>query len=232
MIKYILCDIEGTTTSVSFVYDVLFPYFQEKIEDFVKENLEVEFVRKNIEKVKQSILVEQKKEIDDNDAIKQLVHWTKTDRKHTALKALQGYVWKKGYEQGEIKGHLYSDVKPNLQKWVEKGIQLGIYSSGSVQAQKLLFSTSVYGNLSYLFSNHFDTNIGNKKEASSYQNIQQELEIKPQNILFLSDVEAELDVAQTANFKTIQLLREDTKASVKHKTTQSFWEVSDFLDKI
>lgn len=232
MIKYILCDIEGTTTSVSFVYDVLFPYFQEKVKSFIKDNIDKTFVKENLDLVKKTVLEEEGIEINDEEASNKLLYWTKTDRKHTALKSLQGYVWKEGYEKGEIKGHLYSDVKPCFEKWKNKNLQIGIYSSGSVQAQKLLFGTSVYGNLLDFFSHHFDTNIGHKKEVNSYKNIKNKITVNAENILFLSDVEAELDAAQEVGYQTIQLVREDTEASKKHKTASNFWKVNDLLENI
>jgi enolase-phosphatase E1 len=224
-IQYILTDIEGTTTSVSFVYETLFPYFSAHCADYIQKHLHEPNIRTQIEAVKETVWVEDKLQITDNQAIEKLLYWTKTDRKHTALKTLQGYLWRVGYENGEIKGHIYADVPPALAKWQQNAIQMGVYSSGSVEAQKLIFGFSNFGDLTPYFSDYFDTNIGHKREITAYQNIQQQLQIPAQNILFLSDVEAELDAAQSAGFRTIQLLRANTMASEKHPTVKSFLEI-------
>jgi enolase-phosphatase E1 len=226
MTQYILTDIEGTTTSVSFVYEVLFPYFSKNCQDFVTQNMDVAFVQNILADVKKTVLEEENQAISDNQAIEKLLFWTTTDRKHTALKTLQGHVWKLGYEKGDIKGHIYEDVPDVLRAWKEQGMSLGIYSSGSVAAQKLLFGTSIFGDLQPLFSHYFDTQVGAKREANSYQNIQKTLQIPAENILFLSDVEAELDAAQEAGFQTTQLVRGETIASQKHHTASNFTQIS------
>jgi enolase-phosphatase E1 len=225
IIQYILTDIEGTTTSVSFVYETLFPYFSTHCRAYIQKHLTEPKIRTQLEAVKTTVWAENEAQITDNEAIETLLYWTKTDRKHTALKALQGYLWRIGYEKGEIKGHIYADVPPALAKWQQNKIQMGVYSSGSVEAQKLIFGFSDFGDLTSYFSHYFDTNIGHKREVSAYQNIQQQLQISAQNSLFLSDVEAELDAAQLAGFQTIQLLRGSTQASEKHAKVKSFLEI-------
>lgn len=228
MIEYILLDIEGTTTSVSFVYDTLFPYFSKNAKAFVENNKGQGFINEVISSVQKTVLEEENREINESQAIEKLLEWTKNDRKHTALKTLQGYVWKEGYEKGEIKGHIYEDVLPNLQKWRSLGLKMGIYSSGSVKAQKLLFGQSVEGSLLEYFSHHFDTKIGHKRETNSYQNIQKEIDVNTEKILFLSDVEAELDAAKSAGFQTIQVVRveDKTKPSEKHQKISNFEELN------
>ena len=224
-------DIEGTTTSIAFVKEVLFPYASAHLPAFIKENSTQEQVKQELASVKSTVLEERGATLTDEEAIQQLLQWIKEDRKHTALKSLQGYLWKRGYEEGDYKGHIYEEVLPVLEKWYASGLQLGIYSSGSVEAQKLLFGYSEKGDLTPLLSAYFDTKIGHKREVSSYQNIQQALELPPRDILFLSDVEQELDAAKSAGFNTIQLVRPGTTPSTKHTTTQNFDEVQAWIAK-
>lgn len=229
MIQYILTDIEGTTTSVSFVYQTLFPYFSTHFRAFAEKNYPNFGLENNIEAVKSTILEEKNEQINNEQAIDVLLDWVKQDRKHTALKNLQGEVWRMGYQNGEIKGHIYADVPPALEKWKNAGLKMGVYSSGSVDAQKLIFGFSEFGDLTNYFDNYFDTNIGHKREAQSYQNIQQILAIPAINILFLSDIEAELDAAKATNFQTCQLLRGEVIASEKHQTVSDFGEVQGII---
>jgi enolase-phosphatase E1 len=145
--------------------------------------------------------------IRDEDAIAALLRWIREDRKHTALKQLQGMLWKSGYETGAYQAHVYPDVPPALALWREQGIELGVYSSGSVQAQKLLFRYSTAGDLTPCFSHYFDTRIGGKRDADSYARIAHTLKIQPLDILFLSDIAEELDAAAQAGFQVIQVVR-------------------------
>jgi len=227
--KYILTDIEGTTTSISFVADVLFPYFLEHIDE-VKASIDEPAIRVQIEATKRTVSEEENKAIDDTEAIKYLEHWCRTDRKHPALKALQGMVWEKGYKNGQLKGHIYPEVPAMLEAWKEKGIKLGIYSSGSVPAQKLLFGYSEAGNLTPYFSDYFDTVVGHKRELQSYKNITLALGLPATEILFLSDIEQELDAAREAGMQTIKLIRPGTDTNSTHKTATDFDEVNSLLD--
>ncbi len=222
MIQYILTDIEGTTTSVNFVYEVLFPYFSTHFSAFAGKEFESEAVQTQLNATIETVKIEQNRIISQAEAIEQLLAWTLEDRKHPALKALQGLVWQEGYQNGTLKGHLYTDVPPVLEKWKKAGLQLGIYSSGSVQAQKLLFGSSEFGDLTPLFSHYFDTAVGNKREVTSYQNIQKQINLPARQILFLSDIAQELDAAKSAGFQTIQLVREKNTASLKHKHVTNF----------
>jgi enolase-phosphatase E1 len=227
--KYILTDIEGTTTSISFVADVLFPYFLEHIDE-VKASIDEPAVRAQIEATKRTVAEEENKAIDDTEAIQYLEHWCRTDRKHPALKALQGMVWEKGYKNGQLKGHIYPEVAAMLEAWKEKGIKLGIYSSGSVPAQKLLFGYSEAGNLTPYFSDYFDTVVGHKRELQSYKNITLALGLPATEILFLSDIEQELDAAREAGMQTIKLIRPGTDTNSTHKKATDFDEVNSLLD--
>ena len=227
--KYILTDIEGTTTSISFVADVLFPYFLEHIDE-VKASINEPSVRAQIEATKRTVAEEENKAIDDEEAISYLEHWCRIDRKHPALKALQGMIWEKGYKNGQLKGHVYPEVPAMLKAWKDKGLKLGIYSSGSVPAQKLLFGFSEAGNLTSNFSDYFDTVVGHKRELQSYKNIILALGLPAAEILFLSDIEQELDAAREAGMQTIKLIRPGTDTNSTHKTASDFNEVNLLLD--
>lgn len=224
MIKFILTDIEGTTTSISFVADTLFPYFLAHIDE-LKENIQDEAVQAQLAIAKATVQEEEGKEINDEQAIEYLAKWCREDRKHPALKALQGRVWKAGYFNGQLKGHLYPEVVEVLQSWKSAGIGLGVYSSGSVPAQKLLFGYSEAGDITPLFSAYFDTAVGHKREVQSYQNIQKALAIPAAAILFLSDIEQELDAAREAGFKTCKLLRPGNDPSSSHSVAANFNEI-------
>jgi enolase-phosphatase E1 len=167
MIKAIITDIEGTTSSLAFVKDVLFPYARANLADYVRSNSGQESVKKIMAATCQEIGTE----LDTEQVISQLIQWIDEDKKVTPLKSLQGLIWEAGYQQGDFKGHIYPDAVENLKKWKAKGLDLYVYSSGSVQAQKLLFAYTDYGDLTPLFSGYFDTHIGGKKEPQSYRNI-------------------------------------------------------------
>ena len=221
--RFILTDIEGTTTSVSFVYEILFPYFRNNIEKLknltalpdVKEAFDQTIHLAELEGITLS---------NNDQIIQQLLTWSLADKKITPLKTLQGILWEEGYKSGEIKGHVYSDVAPNLLKWKTNGIQLGVFSSGSVAAQKLIFGFSEKGDLTPNFSAYFDTKTGGKREIETYTKISDELKIKPKNILFLSDIKEELEAADAADFQTIQLVREGNVANWK-TTVSNFNEI-------
>jgi enolase-phosphatase E1 len=223
-VKYILTDIEGTTTSVDFVYDILFPYFRSHIGD-LKAIIAQEDVQKAFRQtVDLSISLENKKLNSVDDIINTLYRWSEEDRKITPLKSVQGILWKKGYESGEIQGHLYDDVADSLKHWYKQGIQLGVFSSGSIEAQKLIFGFSIAGDLTPLFSNYFDTTIGGKRELETYPKIAESLKINPEEILFLSDIIEELEAAGKAGFQTVQLVRPGTIANWQ-KTVKDFKEI-------
>lgn len=155
-----------------------------------------------------------------------LEKWIDEDRKATPLKTLQGMIWRQGYESGELKGHVYADAKEVLRSWHDRGLRLYVYSSGSVEAQKLIFSHSVFGDLTPLFSGYFDTRVGAKREAQAYKTILREIALSGPDVLFLSDVGEELDAARAAGMKTCQLLRADNmRPANAHQQARSFSEV-------
>jgi enolase-phosphatase E1 len=224
-VKYILTDIEGTTTSIHFVHDELFPYAYERLPAYVQTQVSEAAVKACLDQTRQTLQEEGKPSEGLETQIATLLDWIKTDRKHPALKTLQGLIWQEGYETAAFKGHIYPDVPAALRQWNKKGIKLGIYSSGSVGAQKLLFGYSIYGDLNGLFDHNFDTAVGQKKEIAAYQNICQILGLSADSILFLSDVEAELDAAKAAGMAVIQLVRPGTVASARHPTVNNFEEI-------
>jgi enolase-phosphatase E1 len=215
--KVILLDIEGTTSSIRFVYDVMFPFARRELAAYVQEHWN------------QPQLTEACELIARDTGAESFSHWQATagvpsdssepadiqaavtqhvqelmdqDIKATGLKTLQGLIWKSGFESGEMEAHVYPDVPPTLQKWKQAGLDLRIYSSGSIAAQKLFFGHSLAGNMLQFFSEHYDTTIGSKKEADSYQRITSDIQAAPDEILFLSDVPAELDAAASAGLHT------------------------------
>jgi enolase-phosphatase E1 len=218
MIKAVLTDIEGTTSSLSFVKDVLFPYARAKLPDFVRAHGKDTEVRKQLEEVSAAV----GQVLDDEAAIGQLIRWIDEDRKITPLKAIQGLIWESGYRNGDFRGHVYPDAVRNLQLWHEAGLSLYVFSSGSVHAQQLLFAHTDSGDLTPLFSDYFDTQVGGKLDAVSYRLIAGTLELAPGEILFLSDIEGELDAARQAGLNTCQLVRLGTVPSDRHPLAVDF----------
>jgi enolase-phosphatase E1 len=153
-----------------------------------------------------------------------LLSWIAEDRKATPLKALQGMVWEQGYQAGQLKGHVYPDAVEALQRWHRQGYQLFVYSSGSIQAQRLIFGCSEAGDLSPLFSGYFDTTSGPKREAQSYRRITREMGYQPEQILFLSDIVQELDAAREAGMVTCALVRDGGELA-GHPNVSSFAQI-------
>ena len=204
MIKAILTDIEGTTSSISFVKDTLFPYARKYLPAFVVTHTDDAAVQHWLhEAAKEAGIVS----ASQDEIIALLQRWIDEDRKSTALKALQGMIWEEGYRNGEYCAHVYPDASPALQAWHDKGMKLYVYSSGSVPAQKLFFGFCEAGDITSLFSGYFDTEIGPKRSADSYRRIADEIGQPTDRILFLSDITEELDAARTAGMKTTLLAR-------------------------
>jgi len=220
MIKAIVTDIEGTTSALSFVKEILFPYAREHIAAFVKEHADEPPVAEQIQAISQ----EAGDPLELDVACELLLQWIDEDRKVTALKTLQGMVWESGYRNGDFTGHVYEDAERNLRLWKEKGIRLYVYSSGSVDAQRLLFGYSDFGDLTPLFSGYFDTHVGHKQETSSYEIIASEIGERAGDILFLSDVAEELDAARAAGMQTRWLMR----AAPELDSTAAHPQVRDF----
>ncbi len=204
MIRAILTDIEGTTSSIRFVHDVLFPYARRQMADFVRCNAEDVRVVPHLNDVRMAA----GEDLDLDAVVRQLVAWIDADVKATPLKALQGMIWEAGYRNGDFTGHVYPDAARQLRAWHAAGIRLYVFSSGSVQAQQLLFGHSDAGDLTPLFSGYYDTRIGNKREPAAYRAIAADIGIPAQDILFLSDVQEELDAARAAGMQTVWLVRD------------------------
>lgn len=214
-IRCILTDIEGTTTSISFVHEVLFPYAYRALPGFLATHSaeSAPFLAQTADTLRTEDGIASPTPAQCEAA---LLHWITTDRKHPALKALQGMIWRHGYEQAEYQGHVYDDVLPALQRWQAAGIRMAVYSSGSVAAQHLIFGYSTAGDLRPFFSGWFDTAVGHKRETASYATIARQLQLPAAEILFLSDVAEELDAAQAAGMQTAQLLRDDKATPGNH----------------
>lgn len=219
MIKAILTDIEGTTSSLSFVKDILFPYARAHLADYVVSHRDNSEVRGCLNEVRAIAIAA----LTDAQVIEQLLRWIDEDRKITPLKTLQGMIWESGYQSGAFQGHVYEDAANRLRAWKQRGLRLFVYSSGSVYAQKLIFGHTAFGDLTPLFEGYFDTAVGGKREVDSYRRIAAEIKAPPQDILFLSDIKEELDAAVTAGMQTIWLVRDsviDPRAA--HRQVRDF----------
>lgn len=223
MIKAIVCDIEGTTSSLSFVHDVLFPYAKENLAEYVMAMADEPEVAEQLAMVNEEV----GKELTLQEALLQLIKWIDEDKKITPLKNLQGLVWEAGYRVGEFTGHVYADAAKAMTRWNEKGIALYIYSSGSVRAQQLLFGFSDFGDMTENLSGYFDTRIGQKRDVASYQHIVNELNMFAGDILFLSDIKEELDAAKEAGMRTGWLVRDqdEVDANAVHAQYRDFSEI-------
>jgi enolase-phosphatase E1 len=219
MIKAVVTDIEGTTSSLSFVKDLLFPYARAHLPDFVRSRAEQADIKLLLESAAETAGMAFSLEA----VIDQLLVWIDEDAKVTPLKSLQGLIWEDGYHKGDFNGHLYPDAAENLKKWHGQGLALYVYSSGSVRAQKLLFAHTEYGDMTPLFSGYFDTHIGGKREAASYAAIADSIGFPASEIVFLSDIQEELDAARTMGFSTVWLNRDSPlDAAAAHPQVASF----------
>ncbi len=221
MIIAIVTDIEGTTTSLSFVKDVLFPYAREHIAAFIRQHAEEAEVKSQLDEVRKV----SGQELDLEAAINQLIQWIDEDQKITPLKAIQGMIWVTGYKAGNFTGHIYEDAARKLREWHVQGIKLYVFSSGSVKAQKLIYGYSDFGDLTSLFSDYFDTRIGSKRELVAYEHIVGKIGCRADEILFLSDVAEELKAAQSAGMKTLQLIRDGQEAWSGTKQVTDFEQI-------
>ncbi|MFA5682984.1 MAG: acireductone synthase [Lysobacteraceae bacterium] len=194
----ILTDIEGTTSSIGFVKDVLFPYARRTLPAFVQKHRDDPEVRHWLDRA----ALEIGGATSDSAVVAILQQWIDEDRKDTALKALQGLIWQQGYAGDDFRAHIYADAAEALTRWDAQGHELYVYSSGSAPAQKLFFGHTEAGNLLHLFSGFFDTEIGPKRQADSYRGIVERIGTAPADILFLSDVIEELDAAREAGLRT------------------------------
>jgi len=202
-------DIEGTTGSIAFVRDVLFPYAHERLAEFVTRRHDDPLV---VEALRETALIANESGASPERLVAILRGWIDADRKVTPLKTLQGLIWASGYEDGVLAGHVYPDAAETLRRWHAAGIALYVYSSGSIAAQKLLFGHSTAGDLTPLFRGYFDTTIGAKGDAESYRRIAAAIALEPADIVFLSDRSSELDAAASAGWQVALVTRPDEPA--------------------
>jgi enolase-phosphatase E1 len=203
MPKGVLLDIEGTTTPIRFVYDVLFPFARAHAREFLDEETERALKLAYDADVRQGLTPPPW----SSSAIEYVYWLMDSDRKSTALKTLQGNIWKVGYERGELRGEVFPDVPGAFERWYRSGVDIRIYSSGSILAQQLIFSSTKYGDLTRFIKGYFDTTTGAKNERSSYTAIAGAFGIAPSEILFISDVTRELDSAAAAGLEVRLCIR-------------------------
>jgi enolase-phosphatase E1 len=225
MIRAILLDIEGTTTPIAFVHEVLFSYAREHAREFLSRD----DVRSDVALLREEHAADVKNGLNPPPLIDSYVEWLiARDRKSTGLKSLQGKIWREGYTDGSLKSHVYDDVAPAFARWRERGLTISIFSSGSVLAQQLLFAHTEAGDLTKFISNYFDTNVGKKGEAASYQKIAEALNLSAGEILFVSDVVAELDAASEAGMETLLSIRPGNpsqEGAERYRAIRTFAEV-------
>ena len=224
-VKAILLDIEGTTTPIAFVHDVLFSYARDHVREFLSENPDVDEIA----------LLREEHAADVSDAppltdriesLAAYVEWLiSIDRKSTGLKSLQGKIWRQGYEDGSLKSQVFADVAPAFERWRDRGLKISIFSSGSVLAQQLLFAHTEVGDLTPFIDSYFDTKVGKKGEAESYRKIAEAMSLELQQILFISDVVAELDAATEAGMKTLLSIRPGNAPAEQYPSIRSFDEI-------
>jgi enolase-phosphatase E1 len=216
-----LIDIEGTVGSIAFVRDVLFPYASERMDAYVLAHREDPAVRDVLDQTAAESGAARENEA---ELLAALHDWSDRDVKVTPLKSLQGMIWLDGYKSSGLRGHLYADAIDALHRYHSCGVALYVYSSGSVAAQRLLFGNSVAGDLLPLFSGFYDTTTGGKRESGSYERILDDIGVPPNEAIFFSDNEAELDAAGEAGMQTVQLARPQdlTVPTTRHASVESF----------
>lgn len=223
----ILLDVEGTTSAVAYVYDVMFPFARKGLSDFLSEH----WGDPVLDGVKRLFAEDAGVEgFDDWPALRnEAVRLMDNDVKATGLKQLQGLIWEAGFKSGELRAHVFDDVPPALAAWRDAGLDLRVYSSGSLHAQRLFFGHTEAGDLLSYFSGHYDTTTGPKREAASYAAIAGDWGVAPAEILFLSDVTEELNAARDAGLQTALVNRpgnaEPTPVDPPHAAIGSFDEI-------
>jgi enolase-phosphatase E1 len=219
----IVTDIEGTTSSLDFVHEVLFPYSRSRLADHVRANAA------SLREVLGAVDRAAGQTLDLDAQIALLLEWHDADRKIGPLKDVQAAIWAEGFRSRAFTGHIYPDAVAALRRWHGAGIALYVYSSGSVAAQKLLFGHSDAGDLTPLFAGHFDTNVGAKREVASYRAIAGAIGFDPADILFLSDVAAELAAAQAAGLRVILVARDGDPGTEDYPRVASFDAIEPWL---
>lgn len=211
-LKAVLTDIEGTIGDISFVRNVLFPYARERLRKFLDGRGRERDVSAIIDDVRREAGLGA-----DADVVPTLEAWIDADKKVTSLKALQGMIWREGYESGVLKAHLYDDVVPAFRTWRSAGLSLWSYSSGSVEAQELYYRHSIAGDILPMFSGCFDTRTGAKGEAASYTKIADRVGVAPDAIVFFSDAPAEVAAAALAGVRAARIDRTLALDTIKNE---------------
>lgn len=216
----VVTSIEGTTTPLSFIRSVLFPFARARLPGFLQAHADAPDVAEHLAEVRRLV--------PGRPELQTLLHWLDRDARIAPLKALQDMVWREGYGEGGLVGAVYPDVPPVLRRWSHAGLRLYCFSHGSTEAQRLIFGHSPAGDLSGLFGGFFDTSVGSKREPESFSRLAIGMGLPPAEVVYLSDIEAELDAAATAGMRTCQLVRpgNGTQASEQHPTAEDFAEVA------
>jgi enolase-phosphatase E1 len=240
-IRGVLLDIEGTTTPIAFVHEVLFAYARSQVRSFLADHpgsaelaadlarLRAEHAVDTTQNLQPPALVTGPRDA-EIDSMVAYVNWLiDRDRKSPGLKSLQGKIWKQGYLDGTLKAELFADVAPALERWRRAGLKISIFSSGSALAQKLLFAHTEVGDLTGFISNYFDTTVGSKTDVQSYRQVAATLGLTASEVLFISDVVVELDAASGAGMQAILCQRPGNQpqgSPARYQIIQSFDEIS------
>ena len=227
----ILIDVEGTTSSISFVYDVLFTFARQHVGDFLAHHPNDPAVQAAAEALAAEAGAADATLADPAGTTRlalAAIDLMNRDVKSTPLKALQGMIWRSGFDSGELVSHVFDDVPETLAQWADSGLDVRIYSSGSIDAQKLFFSHTCAGDLTPHLRGHYDTTTGPKREAASYRAIAVDMGMEPREILFISDVGEELDAARQAGMATALAIRPGNRepgGRLEHESLESFTEI-------
>ena len=222
-VKAFLLDIEGTTTPVSFVYDVLFPYARRALPGFVSNRAADAEVSAAVRALDAERAADVARGLAPPEGTAAYLLWLMdSDRKSTGLKALQGLVWRDGYGKGELRGIVYPDVPRALARWRRRGRRIFIYSSGSVLAQRLIFSTTPDGDLTSFIDGYFDTTTGPKKDPDSYRRIAEQIGDDPAAVCFVSDSDEEVRAALAAGMAAVLCARDAPLTSAPAPVVRDF----------
>jgi enolase-phosphatase E1 len=232
-IRGIVLDIEGTTTPIAFVHDVLFSYARTHVKTFLTKHIDE--TQKDVELLREEHAADLRNgdqpppQTTEIDSVVNYVNWLiDLDRKSTGLKSLQGKIWHEGYADGTLRAQVFPDVAPAFARWRTKGLAISIFSSGSVLAQQLLFAHTEAGDLTSFISNYFDTSVGKKGDAESYRRIAETIGLPPNELLFVSDITTELAAANEAGMKTVLSIRpgnQPQQHAEQYQTIESFDEL-------
>lgn len=225
-VRGILLDIEGTTTPIAFVHEVLFSYARAHAREFLGNNQDSNEVRADVALLREEHAADVSNNLQPPESIADYIGWLiDRDRKSTGLKSLQGKIWRQGYLDGSLRSQVFADVAPAFERWRAAGLKISIFSSGSVLAQQLLFAHTDAGDLTKFIDDYFDTNVGKKGEAESYRKIAGAMDLKTGEILFISDVVAELEAAKEAGMDTLLSIRPGNSPQEWPQVIRSFDEI-------